>query len=227
MDFLEVLNKVSQDSVGVLGGHLVSKKYVPLDLSESNVDLVKADVSTSLKFGEFVDQYLLNHNANVAHGGYLEVRSIYKRSTHFNNFDEAERNIHLGIDLWSPVDTPIYAPIEGVVHSFKNNTNFGDYGPTIILKHEYYGCTFYTLYGHLNLSSLEEIQEGRIIGKGSVIGALGDASVNGDYPPHLHFQIIEDIQGYIGDYPGVCSHNELGFYRNNCPNPFSFLKLDN
>jgi hypothetical protein len=55
---------------------------------------------------------------------------------------------------------------------------------------------------------------------------LGDTSVNGDYPPHLHFQIIKDIQGYQGDYPGVSSKKDLDFYRNNCPNPNTLLKLN-
>ncbi|KAB1069444.1 peptidoglycan DD-metalloendopeptidase family protein [Tamlana haliotis] len=226
MDFLEVLHKVSQHSLGVLGDHLIPKKYALLDLSESNKSLLKVDVSCSLKFGNFVDHYLQQHEANVAFGGYLEQRSLYRRSIHFNNPSELERNIHLGVDLWSPVDTPIYAPLEGVIHSFKNNIHFGDYGPTIILKHEYLGVAFYTLYGHLSLSSLEDKQVGQYIEKGAVIGALGDASVNGDYPPHLHFQVIKDIQNYYGDYPGVCSRLELSFYRTNCPNPFSMLKID-
>ena len=26
------------------------------------------------------------------------------------------------------------------------------------------------------------------------------AEVNGDYPPHLHFQIINDLQGNFGDF---------------------------
>jgi hypothetical protein len=38
-----------------------------------------------------------------------------------------------------------------------------------------------------------------------------DASVNGDYAPHLHFQIISNIEDYQGDYPGVCSKSDLAF----------------
>ena len=49
--------------------------------------------------------------------------------------------------------------------------------------------------------------------------------VNGDYPPHLHFQIINDLQGNFGDYLGVCSANELDFYKENCPDPNLILKL--
>ena len=66
---------------------------------------------------------------------------------------------------------------------------------------------------------------GQVFRAGAIIATLGDASVNGDYPPHLHFQIIRDIQGFEGDYPGVCSKNELDFYLENCPNPNLLLKL--
>ena len=48
---------------------------------------------------------------------------------------------------------------------------------------------------------------GEKIRKGEVFAALGDASVNGDYAPHLHLQIICDIGEHQGDYPGVSSLN--------------------
>ena len=61
--------------------------------------------------------------------------------------------------------------------------------------------------------------------QGDLLGDLGDAHINGDYPPHLHFQIIKDIQEYKGDYPGVCSKKDLDFYLKNCPDPNILLKL--
>jgi murein DD-endopeptidase MepM/ murein hydrolase activator NlpD len=63
--------------------------------------------------------------------------------------------------------------------------------------------------------------------KGQQIATLGDASVNGDYSPHLHFQIIKNIGDYFGDYPGVCSKTDLNFYLDNCPNPNLLLKIKN
>ncbi|MFK7782228.1 peptidoglycan DD-metalloendopeptidase family protein, partial [Psychroserpens sp.] len=104
--------------------------------------------------------------------------------------------------------------------------NFGDYGPTIILQHVIQDSRFYTLYGHLSLSSIVNLKVGQKFKKGELIATLGDASVNGDYPPHLHFQIIKDIQHYVGDYPGVCSKQDLEFYIHNCPNPNFLLKLE-
>jgi len=84
---------------------------------------------------------------------------------------------------------------------------------------------FYTLYGHLSIVSIENIKVGDKVLQGEIIGFLGDSSVNGDYAPHLHFQIIRDLEGNFGDYPGVSSEEKKCFYQKNCPNPNLLLKL--
>ena len=127
--------------------------------------------------------------------------------------------------MWCNANTPVYTPLDATVHSFKNNTHFGDYGPTIILKHHINNVEFYTLYGHLSLGSIENLKVNQVFKQGQQIANLGDTEVNGDYPPHLHFQIIKDLQGYLGDYPGVCNKTDLDFYLNNCPDPNLLLKL--
>lgn len=224
-DFSKFLKGINSEPLHVLDASIPRLKYIPIDLSETNERLNTIDVSSVSKLSVFVNNHINNHGASVAYGGYLEVRNIYKRSQHFNKQDQEERNIHLGIDLWCKAETSIYTPIEGQVHSFKNNTNFGDYGPTIILKHTIKCVTFYTLYGHLSLESIQNLNVGQTFRKGDEIGTLGDETTNGNYPPHLHFQIIKDLQGNIGDYPGVCSKKDLEFYKENCLNPNLLLKL--
>ena len=54
---------------------------------------------------------------------------------------------------------------------------------------------------------------------------LGESLVNVDYAPHLHFQLIRDMEGNLGDYPGVSSKRKLEFYIDNCPNPDLLLKI--
>lgn len=224
-NFSSFLESISSELLSLLDASIPKSKYIAINLSESNQELHTIDVSSSSKLEAFVNTYMDKHSARVAYGGYLEVRNIYKRSEYFNSQADEERNIHLGMDLWCDAETPIYAPLNGKVHSFQNNTNHGDYGPTIILEHNISGVTFYTLYGHLGLSSIENLNVGKVFKQGEEIAALGDASINGDYPPHLHFQIIKDIEGFKGDYPGVCSKNDLKFYTENCPNPDLLLKL--
>ena len=200
--------------------------YIPLDLSIHNSELRAVNVSSSDDLEQFIWNYMKSHKAKVAYGGYLEQRGIYQRSDYFNQSNpETERNIHLGLDLWIEAETPIHSTLDGTIHSFKNNTNHGDYGPTIILKHRVEDSEFHTLYGHLSLESLVGKRVGDKVEKGKQIATLGTAEVNGDYPPHLHFQIIKDIQDYRGDYPGVCNQLDLEFYKHNCPNPSLLLGL--
>ncbi|MDT0557146.1 peptidoglycan DD-metalloendopeptidase family protein [Ichthyenterobacterium sp. W332] len=194
--------------------------YTPLDLSIDNPNLLLVDVSSPVGIQNYINSQLQKHKAKLAFGGYLEERSIYNRSKYFNNSVLAvNRNIHLGLDLWISAGTRVHSPLDGILHSFKNNTNFGDYGPTIILEHKLEGYVFYTLYGHLSLESLEDKQIGQEIRQGQNIATLGEASVNGEYAPHLHFQIIKDLQGNKGDYPGVSSKQDVDFYKLNCPDP--------
>ena len=129
----------------------------------------------------------------------------------------AARRLHLGVDIWGPAHVPVYAPLQATVHSFAFNSAFGDYGATLILQHEIEGSIFHTLYGHLSLKSIEDKRAGQTIEKGGWIATFGEPAENGHWPPHLHFQIINDLQGGIGDYPGVCVYAEREKYLDNCP----------
>lgn len=200
-------------------------QYTPLNLSVSNEELVAQKLDTSEDFEKYIFSYLKKNKAKVAFGGYIEGRSLYQRSTIFFNESKPERNIHIGLDLWTKAGTAVLAALDGKVHSFKNNIGLGDYGPTIILEHEVEKEKFYTLYGHLSLESIENLTIGDKFKKGDKIAALGNASVNGDYAPHVHFQIINKIDDYWGDYPGVCNAKDLNFYIENCPDPNLLLKI--
>ena len=225
-NFSAFLQDYFKTSYHVLDSSIQKNEYVTLDLSVENQALECFDLSVSNNLNTYINTFLHERNAKVAFGGYLEKRNLYKRSNYFNdNTVENERNIHLGIDLWCPTQTPIFSPLDATVHSFKNNTQFGDYGPTIILCHQINQVVFYTLYGHLSLESIANLKEGQVFKQNQQIGTLGDSQVNGDYPPHLHFQIIKDLQGNFGDYPGVCNESQIDFYKINCPDPNLILKL--
>jgi len=224
--FEQFLADLGTQSLYVLAQNIPKSDYVSLDLSVTNEQLKNVDVSSSNRLGEFVNSHIAMNKVKVAFGGYLEKRGIYNRSDYFNDQNpETERNIHLGLDLWIAAETPIYTPLDGEVHSFQNNTNFGDYGPTIILKHQIENVEFYTLYGHLSVASIENLHVGQTFKRGDQIATLGAANVNGDYPPHLHFQVIKDMQHHTGDYPGVSSLQDLMFYKENCPDPNLLLQL--
>lgn len=223
-EFNDFLKSISSQPLHVLDASIPKEQYTAIDLSEGNAELRTIDTSSSLIFSKYINTYLKKHNATVAYGGYTEVRSIYGRSRHFGT-DAEKRNIHLGIDVWCDAETPIFTPLDGIVHSFKNNKGLGDYGPALILEHHINDVGFYTLYGHLSLKSIVSLKVGQSFLQGAQIGTLGNAYINGNYPPHLHFQIIRDMQGNFGDYPGVCAKQDVGFYMENCPDPQLLLKI--
>lgn len=195
-----------------------------INLSPDNPELTPNVVADTATFSKFIDQKLQENNSRYLVGGYGERREIYRRSTLFDDNvgapqKDEPRNIHLGVDIWAAAGTPVYLPLEGNIHSFAYNGAFGDYGATIIVEHEFYGNHFFTLYGHLSKQDLIGIQPGEHVEKGSVIGHFGKPEDNGDWPPHLHFQVIRNIGDMKGDYPGVCKTSEKESYLENCPDP--------
>lgn len=201
-----------------------SDPYLTLDFTENNPDLSGIDLTDTAVFTEYVFGKLRRSGAVVGVGGYNEHRIIYRRSPHFNQTEEP-RCIHLGMDLWAKAGTPVFAPLDGVVHSFQDNNQFGDYGPTIILEHRLDHQPVFALYGHLNRASLVGLRVGMSVKTGQQIGEIGPYPENGDWPPHLHFQLMTDLLGHQGDFPGVCSLRERERYLAICPNPNILLEI--
>ena len=202
------------------------KPFRRLDFTASNTDLPALDLTDTAAFSDYVFGKLLDDGQRVGVGGYDEHRVIYRRSAHFGDYAAEGRCIHLGVDIWAEAGTPVRAPLPGVVHSLAFNDNFGDYGPTIILRHELDGFTFHTLYGHLSLASLENVFAGKKIAAGASFAAIGNYPENGNWPPHLHFQLIADMGNYLGDYPGVASLAERSTFLANCPDPNLILRIE-
>jgi murein DD-endopeptidase MepM/ murein hydrolase activator NlpD len=194
-----------------------------IDLSLSNPLVASANCHDNKDVTNLLNEVLSHSGATYGIGGYGEKRGWYARGEQFAHGEEV-RSIHLGVDIWAPAGTSVYAPFNAVVHSVKDNNLFGDYGPTIILQHELSGETFYTLYGHLSRESLESTSSGMSIQAGTEIGTLGAPPINGDWPPHLHFQIILDMLGKVGDYPGVAAESQREIFLALCPDPNLILR---
>lgn len=206
----------------LMGELLTDYNTTVLNFTESNQELSRVDLKNHPNFQDFVNQQLNGKKFGI--GGYMENRQIYRRSDVFA-FGETYRNIHLGIDIWGPEGTPVYAPLSGTVHSFQDNAGFGNYGPTIILQHNIQGETFFSLYGHLQFSDLKDLYEGREFAKGELLCHLGGEEENGNWPPHLHFQLILDMKRLKGDFPGVCSSEDEVYYKSICPDPNLLIRF--
>ena len=196
-----------------------------LDFSATNSDLATADLRDSASFDKVVQTMLAAQDAQIGVGGYLENRIIYRRSPGlFGDPALPARSLHLGVDVWLPAGTPVLAPLAATVHSLADNAGFGDYGPTVILQHELSGTTFFTLYGHLARREYDALYKGQAIKIGDAFTAVGPYPENGDWPPHLHFQVMADMQGRHGDFPGVALPSERKQWAALCPDPNLILK---
>lgn len=201
-------------------------KLCPLDFTEKNTELTPEKLRYALT--DYVQRKINAANSRYGIGGYNEHRTIYSISNVFDGKqpNEEPRRLHLGVDIWGPVGTPVYAFMGGMVHSFAFNDQHGDYGATLILLHQLDGLPFYTLYGHLSLRDIQSISAGNYVSIGQTIAHFGNQNENGHWPPHLHFQIILDMELKEGDYPGVCKYSEREKYLANCPDPDLILQLN-
>ena len=194
------------------------------DLTKNNTELSFEVVNDVAKFSHWVDQKLRDNNCRYGIGGYMELRTIYDNREQFETEGE-QRQLHLGVDIWANAGTPVYSPLNGLVHSFQDNAHFGDYGPTIILQHQIGGLILYSLYGHLNRECLPKLSIGKTIKSGDHIANFGTAEVNGGWPPHLHFQLMLDMESMAGDYPGACRNSDKAIYLQNIPDPALLLQF--
>ncbi len=211
----ELLIKHRADFASVVPYDERNDKIFEFDFTASNPDLIHLDLTNTIAFADYITQVLQENNALYGVGGYLEHRVLYSRSSHFDTIEEPRR-LHLGVDIWGDVHTPIFAPMDAVVHSFSFNNNFGDYGHTIILQHQLENKTFYTLYGHLSKESTLELEVGIKIAKGQHLADFGNIEDNGSWPPHLHFQIMTNMLGNAGDFPGVGKFSEREYWASIC-----------
>jgi murein DD-endopeptidase MepM/ murein hydrolase activator NlpD len=200
-------------------------KAIVLDLSIGSrlqgQALVDLDVE---QFGRLIDDTMADAATGFAFGRYAEPRDLYNND-HFTGGNVAEsRTVHMGIDLFCVAGTPVFAPLAGKVELLANNARELDYGPMLVLAHEdHKGEPFFTLYGHLGLEVLDTRKAGQLINAGEQIATVGAPPYNGNWPPHLHFQLILDLKDLGVDFPGVARESEQEYWLGLSPSPAAFF----
>jgi 4-aminobutyrate aminotransferase-like enzyme/Ser/Thr protein kinase RdoA (MazF antagonist)/murein DD-endopeptidase MepM/ murein hydrolase activator NlpD len=192
----------------ITGHDLKSTAVLGLDMSVGS-PLISGNPADNMvePFSRRVFAAMNRVGAAIGVGGYNEARLIYAADAYAGGPVTAERRtVHLGIDVTMPAGSPLFAPLDGVVHGFEDATARLDYGPVIVLRHDIPGdepASFYTLYGHLDRGSLEGLQIGKPVKAGQPIGAIGAPPANGDWWPHAHVQIITDMLDVPCNFNGV------------------------
>jgi 4-aminobutyrate aminotransferase-like enzyme len=155
----------------------------------------------------------------VGIGRYAEDRGIYD---HPDAPREANpRKIHHAIDIFLPAGAEVLCPYPGTIADFANDTEHHGFGGILILRHETdQSVPFWTFYGHLAPGGLAGLKRGQKIDKGTVIGRLAAEAENGDWPPHLHFQLMTHLLGWEAlDVIGISWASQWELWREICPDP--------
>lgn len=223
-NLVKTLIRHQSEAAGVIPFDLRTTPRMVFDLTDANENLTSIDLANTADFSDFLFGQLAAADATLGIGRYDEDRVVYRHSSLFDNEAEA-RSIHIGIDLFVTAGTEVRAPFDARLHSFADNDSVGDYGPTVILEHELDGLTFFSLYGHLSRRTLDAIESGQRLSAGSSFARLGALHENGGWPPHLHFQIISDLQGHRGDFPGVAAPSQRQEWLDLCPDPNLVLQI--
>ena len=220
----------------VMPPEVLARPHV-LDLSVESTDLPHPATAADPRAAQaWIEDGVTAAGATVAVGRYGEARLLYDAPAFHTRGDHGPeaRTVHLGLDLFAPAGTPVHAPLAGTVLAVADNDRPLDYGPTVILRHVTPdGDGFHTLYGHLDRDTLDHPSPGDRVAPGDVIGRLGDAAVNGGWPPHLHLQVMALDPLYAdgtlpherGNFPGVARHRLLALWRSVLPDPTALAGL--
>jgi 4-aminobutyrate aminotransferase-like enzyme/Ser/Thr protein kinase RdoA (MazF antagonist) len=189
----------------------------------ANPAAYETEAMTETLFGE-----MKRAGVEVGIGRYDEARSVYTTAAFGGDLHPTteHRTVHLGIDLFTAAGAPVFAPLAGTVQCVANNAARLDYGPLIILKHATdTGQEFFTLYGHLSEDSLTTVNPGQAVAAGQRIARIGAPPVNGDWTPHLHFQLITDLLELERDFPGVAYASQREVWKSLSPDPNLILGI--
>ncbi len=171
----------------------MSKAIVPYG-DASHVMTVASAEQRPEKATKWWTDYAEQHKIELGVGSWGEKRTVYTDKAFVSRFIEGQRRIHhLGVDLFMPAGTPLYAPVAGTVRSVEIEHEPLGYGGLISLEHAPEGCPpFVTLWGHMAHEALGRLKPGQRLEAGDLVGYMGDIHENGGWTPHLHFQISTD-----------------------------------
>ncbi|MDR2020251.1 MAG: M23 family metallopeptidase [Treponema sp.] len=91
------------------------------------------------------------------------------------------RTFHSGMDIGSPLGTPIRAAMAGLVTAAGYDATFGNY---VVISHH---AGYRTMYGHMNAI---RVKAGAYVGAGDLIGTVGSTGLSTG--AHLHFAVYKN-----------------------------------
>jgi len=178
--------KSEKINVYPLFGNLLNGEPYVFDFSSKNSKTLEYNLNDFKEFNDDVFNELKNSGMSWGIGKYLEERKNILRGS--INIINEKRIYHLGLDIIVPYNSLVFCPLYGYVHKLGKETQKGNYGGYLVLKHKIKDIIFYSLYGHLKTP--HQLRLGQKILAGQELGRLGKESDSGGWFCHLHLQII-------------------------------------
>jgi len=135
--------------------------------------------------------------------------------------DPRSGHSHIGIDILGPKMTPLYAAVDGSVHSVEIPE--ASWGYAIILG-DADGWTYHYLHVNNDTPGTDDglggpehayapgIERGAIVHKGQLVGWMGDSGNAENIASHLHFEIHQPDGTPIDPYPSLVAARSPGSY---------------
>jgi 4-aminobutyrate aminotransferase-like enzyme len=230
---VEWLGRHRERIAPVTGFALDGVALAPIDLGVGSA-LVTSDTRGNEPgpLGARIAERMAAAGAVVGVGGYDEARVIYAEQVTAEHVGTEARTVHIAIDLTLPAGSPVHAPLDGVVHGFEDAASRHDYGPVVVLRHALEGAgpggenlDLFTLYGHLSRRSLEQLHIGRPVAAGERFAEIGAPPDNGDWWPHVHFQLITDMLDVPCNVNGVAPASRRAVWLSLSPDPNLILGI--
>ncbi len=198
-----------------------NSKKTFFDLSDGSDDILAFEKSGNTKGqSNYIFSRMNDEKSLIGIGHYMENRIVYDTDAFSIKNSTERRTMHMGVDLFLKPEEPIYAPYNGKIIAIRNRNFKGDYGAVILMEHEIDdGQKFWTLYGHLSQKTLNHVKDGDQIAAGDLIAWVGNHPDNGDWPPHLHFQIYSHLLDMSADIDGVAPLSLLSIWQDISPDP--------
>ena len=178
--------KSEEINVYPLFGDLLKGEPYVFDFSSKNPKTLDYNLNNFQEFNEDIFNELKHSEKKWGIGKYLEERKNILRES--INIINEKRIYHLGLDIIVPYNSVVFCPLDGYVHKLGKETQKGNYGGYLILKHKIKNEIFYSLYGHLKTP--HKVQLGQKILAGQELALIGKESDSGGWFCHLHLQVL-------------------------------------
>ncbi|MEU4222754.1 aminotransferase class III-fold pyridoxal phosphate-dependent enzyme [Nonomuraea sp. NPDC026600] len=120
--------------------------------------------------------------------------------------------IHLGCDLVTGEGVTVRCPLPSVVHTVKTYPSV-----SVVLEHRTDdGVPFWTLYRHLDASSIAHLAPGGKLAPGEPLGTAGATQAG---PPRPRLQLLTHLLGMGADFPDTAPADEADLWRSISTDP--------